>query len=814
MPNSKLSNSSRPVLSRRDFLIRSTAAGTATALTISFGTDFEGIGKAEAAGMQSFTPSIWFTITPDGKTSMHIVKSEMGQHIGTAIAQIIAEELEVDWNDVTLDYPKGSVENFGIYGVAHTANSGSVTTEFERLSCAGAAGRMLLVEAGAKLLRTAPGACYASKSKVIEKRSGRSVTYSEILSQTTIDRTFSYPDDFHDIPKKSREDYKLIGKSVPALDIPGKTNGKAQYGIDVFLPNMVYGSLVIPRSRYASKVLSVDDTDARKIPGFVQAVTIDDSSGNCTGWVVAVAEKFPAAVKAAEALKVTWDPGPYGDVSSEDLTADHKKMQQDPNAGAAWVLQGDVDGALSDADEVLEWDFTSDMVVHAAMEPHNATVGKFGDTWHVWQGTQSTTFGRMTLTGVLSAALGVDASEMKVVVHPFILGGGFGGKQDYDEVVAAALASHAVGRPVKLIQTRESQMATSFPRTPSYHKVRAGLKDGKLTAMDHDIVAGWLGVRYGVGNWAQGDAIDDPEKQIDQWSIGGSDHWYNVPNERVRGMHNERTTVAMRASALRSVSNSYNYWVVESCIDDIAHRLNRDPVEFRLSLLDGKGEKRGIPNAGYPAGTPDDYYIKQLWTAFPAFTPGTWLPYESATVGGAKRLANVLQVAAGKAGYGIKPLAKNAGMGVAVSGAEERESPTWTAGVAEVAVDPINGEISIRKLTIAMDMGLAINPDNVEAQIRGSALWGASQVLSERLTMKDGSYEQLNFDTYKTIRLRQVPEIDVELVESGHHPTGVGEPASSVVGPAVANAVFDAVGHRALNMPIDKEALLRDMRKT
>ena len=185
MSKSTLSNSSQTALSRRDFLIRSTAAGTATALTITFGTDFEGIGKAEAAGMQPFTPSIWFTITPDGKTSMHIVKSEMGQHIGTAIAQIIAEELEVDWNDVTLVYPKGSVENFGIYGVAHTANSGSVTTEFERLSCAGAAGRMLLIEAGAKLLRTAPGAYHASKSKVIEARSGRSVTYSEILSQTT-----------------------------------------------------------------------------------------------------------------------------------------------------------------------------------------------------------------------------------------------------------------------------------------------------------------------------------------------------------------------------------------------------------------------------------------------------------------------------------------------------------------------------------------------------------------------------------------------------------------------------------------------------
>ena len=218
MSKSKLAQSSQASLSRRDFLIRSTAAGTATALTISFGSDFSGIGKAEAAtGMRSFTPSIFFTMLPDGKTNMHILKAEMGQHIGTGIAQIMAEELELDWNDVTLDYPEGSAGNFGTWGVSHTANSGSITTEFERLSRAGAAGRMLLVEAGAKLLGTAPGACHALKSRVIEKRSGRSVTYSEILSQSTIERTFSYPDDFLEIPTKSREDYKLIGKSIRSV---------------------------------------------------------------------------------------------------------------------------------------------------------------------------------------------------------------------------------------------------------------------------------------------------------------------------------------------------------------------------------------------------------------------------------------------------------------------------------------------------------------------------------------------------------------------------------------------------------------------
>ena len=808
--------STQSATSRREFLVRSAATAAGTFLSIGLSTLCSSTATAQA--MSGFTPSIWFTLTPDGKVTMHIVKAEMGQHVGTGLAQVIAEELEVKWDDVRLDSPLESVENFAIYGLAYTVNSGSITTEFDRLSRAGAAGRMALIEAGAKILGANDTDCTASNSRVTDRVSGRSVSYGEIIQKVKIDRKFAYPEDFKAIKLKAPGTYNMIGKSIPALDIPSKTNGQAKYGIDVFLPNMVYGALVIPRTRYGSKVKSIDDSEARKIPGFVKAVKVDDSMGKCTGWVVALAEKFPVAVRAAQALKVEVDPGPYGGLNTADLFAEYAQTTKNVTAGANWVLEGDVDKALAGAEKVLEMVYTTDMVCHATMEPLNATVHFVDGAWHVYSGTQSTSFARMTLTAYLSKVLGQKPEDIKIYVHESILGGGFGGKQDYDEILAAAYCAKEAGRPVKLIQTRESTFATSFPRTPTYHKLKAGLKNGQLVAMDHNICCGWMGPRFSVGkkygtDWLQLDSWDAKKEDIDQWSIGGSDHWYDVENHRVRAFDSDRTTWAVQASALRTVSNSYNMFVVESFMDEVAHALNRDPLEFRLALLNGKGSARGIPNAGYTPGTSSDYYMDRLWISLPWPNDNSWPMYESTTVGGALRLANCLRVAAGRAGWGAKKLPSNTGMGIAVSSAEERQSPTWVAGIAEVTVDPRTGQYRINRLTIAMDPGTVINPLNAKAQIQGAALWGTSQVMAERLTLKDGALEQSNFHDYTPIRLADVPPIDVELIDSGHHPSGVGEPASTVVAPAVANAIYNAVGVRVRHMPITAEAVLAGLKK-
>lgn len=810
-------SASKPNLSRREFLVRSTVIAGSGFFSIGLPALISGKPAEAAITGQGFTPSIWFTMTPDGKTTMHILKAEMGQHIGTGLAQVIAEELEVNWDDVRLDTPLESVENFAVFGLAYTVNSGSITTEFDRIARAGAAGRIALVEAGAKVLGAEGSNCSAGNSRVTDKVSGRSVTYGEILQKVNIDRKFAYPDDFSKIALKPREQYKLIGKSLPSLDIAPKTNGKAKYGIDVFLPNMAYGALVAPRTRYASKVLSIDDSDAKKIPGFIKAVKIDDAMGKCTGWVVAVADKFPAAMKAAKALKVKWDAGPYANLGSADLLAQYKELSKQTDQGAPWVLEGDVDQGFGQADKVFEVEYTTDMVCHATMEPLNATVQYANGEWHVHVGTQSTSFARMTLTAYLAGVLKKKPEDLKVFVHQYLVGGGFGGKQDYDDILAAAYCVKETGRPVKLIHTRETNFATSFARTPTYHKLKAGIKDGKLVAMNQDIVCGWMGARFGVGkkygsDWLQLDSWDAKKQDIDQWSIGGSDHWYDVRNHRVRAWNHEPTTWAVQASALRTVSNSYNIFAVESFMDEVAHAAGRDPLEFRLSMLNGKGGSRGIPNAGYAPGTKSDYYMDQLWISLPWAKEGSWVPYESATVGGALRLANCLRVAAGKAGYGTRRLAPNTGIGIAVTSAEERQSPTWVAGIAEVTVDPKTGRFAINRLTIAMDPGIVVNPKNVDAQVRGSALWGASQIMAEKLTLKNGAFEQTNYHQYTPIRLANVPEIDVTLISSDHHPSGVGEPASTIVAPAVANAIFNAVGARVRHMPISPEAVLAAMK--
>ena len=813
-----MANSKVQGLTRRDFLVRSTVIA---------GSGFFSIGmpgllspkNAEAAvGTPAFTPAIWFTITPDGKTTMHIVKAEMGQHIGTGLAQVIAEELEVKWEDVRLDAPLESVENFGVYGLAYTVNSGSVTTEFDRIARAGAAGRIALLEAGAGILRAKAADCYAELGRVIDRSSRKSIGYGEILQKVKIDRKFSYPDDLNSISLKDPSQYKIIGQSMAALDIPPKTNGQAKYGIDVFLPNMAYGALVLPPSRYKAKVLSIDDSAAKKIPGFIKAVKIDDSMGKCTGWVVAVADKFPTAMRAAKALKVKWDAGPYAKLDSAELLKQYKALAKDEKQSANWVLEGDVDQSFKSADKVLEAEYTTDMVCHATMEPLNATVQYTNGEWHVHVGTQSTSFARMTLTGYLSKVLKKKPEQLKVFVHQYLVGGGFGGKQDYDDILAAAYCVKATGRPVKLIHTRESNFATSFARTPTYHKVKAGISQGALVAMNQDIVCGWMGARFGVGkkggtDWLQLDSWDAKKQDIDQWSIGGSDHWYDVKNHRVRVWNHENTTWAVQASALRTVSNSYNIFVVESFMDEIALAAGKDPLEFRLAMLNGKGGNRGIPNSGYVPGTGSDYYMDRLWISLPWTKEKSWPVYESGTVGGALRLANCLQVAAEKSGYGSSSLPPNTGLGIAVTAAEERQSPTWVAGIAEVSVDPSSGKYSINKITIAMDCGIAVNPRNIEAQIRGSALWGASQIMSEKLTLRAGAFEQSNFHEYRPIRLAQVPEIDVTIIESNHHPAGVGEPASTVVAPAVANAIANAVGARVRHMPISPEAVLAAMKK-
>jgi isoquinoline 1-oxidoreductase len=266
----------------------------------------------------------------------------------------------------------------------------------------------------------------------------------------------------------------------------------------------------------------------------------------------------------------------------------------------------------------------------------------------------------------------------------------------------------------------------------------------------------------------------DKKGKIDQFSTNGSDHWYDIPNHYVRSVENTTAMAATPPGQLRAVAPTWTWWANESFIDEVAHQIGKDPLDMRLSMLSATGKN---------AGTPPN------------------------TVGGANRLRNALIVAAGKSGYGVKPMPENTAMGIASVASQERGSPSWTAVVAEVHVDPSSGEPTLKKITVAMDVGTAVNPDGVLAQIQGSALFGSSRVLHENVTMTNGAIDQGNFDTWTPMRIHQAPEIDVTIIQNGHYPAGCGEPVVTCVGPAIANAVFNASGARVRSWPITAEKI-------
>jgi len=634
---------------------------------------------------------------------------------------------------------------------------------FEAMSRAGAAGRMALSEAAAGAMGAPANELVVRDSVISHPKSKKSMTFAEVVKSGKATKTFT-PDDLKAIKLKTPDQYTLIGVSVPQLDIPDKTKGAAKYGIDVMLPGMVYGKVVTPPVRYGATVKSVDDSEAKKLSGFIKAVTLDDKTGTTTGWVVAVASTYAQARKAADALKITYDGGPNAKLSSESLLDEAKRLQAQDDSGQYFVKDGDPNAALGSAAKVLEAEYTTNINIHAPMEPMNATAEFKGDILHIYTGNQFA-----TRSGAIAAgAAGIDPKY--VVMHQMWLGGGFGRRLDADMMVPAVQAAKAVGKPVKVIYSRENDMTMDFSRPLTYQKIKAGLDgDGKLVAMSHDVVSAWPTQRWGIPDFLSPSV--DKKGPLDSFTVNGADFFYTVPNHHVRAIKNEMAHNATPSGQLRSVAPGWTFWAVESMIDELAHQAGKDPALFRVELLDGKGD-----NAG-----------------------------------GAQRLRNTLLAAMGLAGYGTKELPKGEGMGVACVSSQERKTASWTACVAHVAVDS-SGNIKVKKLTVATDVGTQVNPDGVKAQVSGAALWGLSLALYEKATLKDGGIEQTNFDSYTPLRMSQLPDVEVTVIANGEHATGVGEPAVTVIAPAVGNAIFNACGARVRALPITAEAVKAAMK--
>jgi isoquinoline 1-oxidoreductase beta subunit len=748
-------------LSRRGFLVASSSAGIAfgfSALSAAIDPAVPGGVPVSGAG-PLFEPTIWFGIDGDGLITVNIIRAEMGQHVGTALARILADELEADWDKIRIVH----VDSDPKWGFMVTGGSWSVWQTFPVFSQAGAAGRIALIEAGARLMGTTPERCTARAGAV--HAGGRSMSYGEIAKSGVAARQFT-PEELAKLPVKPVGERRLIGKETHALDIDAKTNGTATYGIDAKVPNMVYARPKLPPTRNGSKVVSVDDSAAKKIRGYLRHIVLDDPSGTVPGWVMVIASSYPAAVRATDALNVVWTAGAGADVSEKAL--------QDRAAELVAKADGGIQLDIADDDSTpefgaaattkLERAYTTATVLHFQLEPVNALAFEKDGVFEIHAGNQW----QSLILPTLATALGV--AETKVVLRSYMLGGGFGRRLNGDYLVPAALAAKALGRPVKMILTREDDARFDSVRSPSVQRLRMAFDEGgQIQAMEHHACAGWPTQVIAAALLAK----TKKGGLYDPFAIAGADHWYDVGHQRVRAIANDLANASFRPGWLRSVGPGWTNWALESFMDEAAHHTKTDPVAFRLKLLTGKGRNAGsAPNA----------------------------------IGGALRQAEVVRRAAEKAGWG-GPLPPGTGLGIATSFGQERDMPTWVACVARVHVDRKTGVVRVEKLTLVTDAGTIVDPDGALAQTQGAALWGLSMALHEGTEFVNGQVKDINLNTYMPLRIADVPEMDISFVASEHVPVGLGEPATTVVGPAIGNAIFAAIGVRLRHIPITPAAV-------
>lgn len=708
-------------LSRRNFLQASAAMGGGFLL----GMNLPFAGKADAAA-NDFAPNAFIRIGSDGHIALVMPYVEMGQGIYTAISMLIAEELEVELSQVRFEHAPPNEKLYGnpaLGGLQATGNSTAIRAAWQPMRQAGAAARTMLIAAAAKRWGVDPSKCRAEKGAVLDTTSNRRATYGELAAEAA---QMSVPEK---VALKDAKDFKLIGRPAKRLDTPAKVNGTAVYGIDVKLPDLKIATLA-QSPVFGGRIKSVDDKAAKAVKGVRQIVQLDDA-------VAVVADHMGAAKKGLAALVITWDDGPHAKLSTSDVLHELEKVTQ--SAGVVADNVGDVAKALQSAATRVDATYHVPFLAHATMEPMNCTVHVREDSCEVWLGTQ--VLARAHATAAKVTGLPLD----KVTVHNHLIGGGFGRRLEVDGVARAVeIAKHVKG-PVKVVWTREEDIQHDMYRPMFFDRLSAGLDaSGMPVAWNHrfagsSIIARWAPPLFNDGL--------DPE------TIDGAVHPpYALPNKRLEYTRVEPPGIP--TAFWRSVGPSHNIFVVETFMDELAHAAKKDPVAYRLALLDGN-----------------------------------------------PRAKAVLSTAAEKAGWG-KPLPKGRGRGVAV----QAVFGSFMAQVAEVEVAK-DGTVRVHRVTCAVDCGPVVNPDTVRAQVQGAIMYGVTAALYGEITLKDGRVEQSNFDTYQALRINEAPAVDVHIVQGAQAPGGMGETGTSCIVPAIGNAVFAATGKRLRKMPVDTTVL-------
>lgn len=678
---------------------------------------------ADAAAPKVYPPNAFIRIGADDTITVIVNKSEMGQGVYTSLPMLIAEELEADWNTIRVESaPVDAVYNHTGFGMQITGGSTSIGSSWEQLRTVGATARVMLVQAAAQQWGVPESECRAENGQVIHS-SGKTLRYGQLA-----DAAAKLPM-AQNVALKDPKDFKVIGQSIKRIDTPEKINGTAQFGLDVYIPDML--TVVIARSPvFGGKVKNFDAAEAMKVKG-VQGVYLVP-----TGLAVA-ATSFWQAKTARDLLKIEWDEGAGATLSTPKMRAEYLDLAKKP--GALARKDGDPAAALAKGAKSVTAEYEVPYLAHAAMEPLNVVVDLKPGQCTIWSGTQSQTMDHAAAVKVT----GLKPEQVKI--HTTYLGGGFGRRANpkSDFMIEAVQTAQVIGKPIKVVWTREDDTRGGFYRPMWADRVSAAIgKDGKPVAWQHTI----------VGQSIVADTPFEPfltKNGIDQTSIEGAATMpYAIPNLQV-DIHSPKNPVPVQW--WRSVGHSHTAFVVETMMDELAHMAGQDPVQYRLALL----EK-------------------------------------------APRHAGVLKLAAEKAGWG-KPLPKGHAYGVAVH--ESFES--YVAEVAEVSIE--DGQVRVHKVVCAVDCGMVVNPDGVRQQLESAVVYGLAAALQGAITLENGRVQQSNFHDYRPLRLSQMPQVEVHIVPSKEHPTGIGEPGTPPVAPAVANAVFALTGKRLRRMPFESE---------
>ncbi len=698
------------------------------------------------------TPSLWIEITPAGAVKFTCHRSEMGQQAWTSMAQIAVDELDADWADVEIVQAVGHPK----YGDQNTDGSRSVRFNFHRLRVAGAAMRTMLIQTAANTWEVDAATLETDAGAVVNPANRKRLTYGQLASAAA---KMQVPAE-DDIRLKARKDWRYIGKPVASMTVPKVIRGQGVYGIDVERPDMVYAVIAHPPQVFG-KTGAVNDTAALAIPGVLQTVTLPNANPpalfQALGGVAVVGTDTWAAIQGRNALEVTWEDGPSAAYHSAPF--EQAMAQTARNPGDVRQSRGDVYDGLETSETRVSADYYVPFFAHASMEPPAATAEWTGDTLECWACVQDPQNTRRVLAGIFAIP------EDNITVHATWLGGAFGRKSKPDFVVEAALIAKEVGKPVKVTWTREDDLRHDYYHSVAAQHLEAGLEsDGTCSAFLHRSVFPPIASTFAAG-------ADNPTDG--ELGLGASDNPFNVPNFQ---LETGRAPAHLRIGWLRSVSNIFHAFAVQSFASELAAAAGRDPKDYLLDLI---GPARminpaddGIQYANYSASL-DDYPIDT------------------------GRLTNAANVAADMAGWG-RDLPDGHGLGIAV----HRSFLSYIATVVEVAVDA-DGQITMPHIWLACDAGTVVNPRHTRAQLEGGTLYGLSNALYGEITAQGGAVQQSNFPDYRLMRMNEAPrKFDVEIIASDAPPAGVGEPATPPAAPALTNAIFAASGVRIRRLPI------------